>query len=138
MAAEGADDPALPSAAPRELTCTIGNFHKFRLRIALPPSYDQPAAQKDKYNVLYVLDADPAVYESCRAAAVASHEAVRDKEGRNWHPELIVVAAGLFPARWFGALPFSAMLVRALTNIYKGAFMSNSQMWATQMEMAIL
>ena len=51
---------------------------------------------------------------------------------------LIVLAAGVFPSRCSGAIPFAAMLVRALTNIYKGAFMSNSQMWATQMDAALM
>ena len=51
---------------------------------------------------------------------------------------LLVLGAGLFPTRGAGALPFAAMLVRALTNLAKGSFMSNSQMWATQMDAAVL
>ena len=49
---------------------------------------------------------------------------------------LLVLVAGLVPARW--PVPFAAMAVRALTNLAKGSFMSNSQMWATQMDTAVL
>ena len=49
---------------------------------------------------------------------------------------LLVLVAGLFPSRW--PLPFAAMATRALTNLAKGSFMSNSQMWATQMDAAVL
>ena len=49
---------------------------------------------------------------------------------------LLVLVAGLVPARW--PVPFAAMAVRALTNLAKGSFMSNSQMWATQMDAAVL
>ena len=50
----------------------------------------------------------------------------------------LVLAAGLWPAQCSGVVPFAALLVRAVTNIAKGSFMSNSQMWATQMDAAIL
>ena len=51
---------------------------------------------------------------------------------------LLVLAAAILPSRCSGAMPFIAMLVRALTNIAKGSMMSNSQMWATQMDAALL
>ena len=50
----------------------------------------------------------------------------------------LVLAAGVLPSRWSGALPAAALTVRALTNLAKGAMMSNSQMWATQMDAALL
>merc|ERR550514_1295378 len=51
---------------------------------------------------------------------------------------LLILAAGIWPARSGGMLPFLALLARALTNLAKGAMMSNSQMWATQMDTALL
>ena len=49
----------------------------------------------------------------------------------------LVLLAGVCPSRCAGALPFAALLLRALTNIAKGSMMSNSQMWATQMDAAL-
>lgn len=51
---------------------------------------------------------------------------------------LLILAAGIWPARCSGLLPFAAMLMRALTNLAKGSMMSNSQMWATQMDAALM
>jgi hypothetical protein len=51
---------------------------------------------------------------------------------------ILICAAGMWPRRLAGALPFMAMLVRALTNLAKGSMMSNSQMWATQMDAAVM
>ena len=49
----------------------------------------------------------------------------------------LVLVAGICPSRCAGAFPFVALLMRALTNIAKGSMMSNSQMWATQMDAAL-
>ena len=50
----------------------------------------------------------------------------------------LVALAGLVPARWSGALPLVALVARAATNAAKGSMMSNSQMWATQMDAALV
>ena len=50
----------------------------------------------------------------------------------------LVLAAGIWPSHCSGGLTCMALALRALTNIAKGAFMSNSQMWATQMDAALL
>ena len=50
----------------------------------------------------------------------------------------LVVLAGVMPSSCSGVLPFAAMTVRAATNLMKGSMMSNSQMWATQMDAAIM
>ena len=49
---------------------------------------------------------------------------------------VLILFAGLFPARLAGAAPFAALVTRALTNLLKGSMMSNSQLWATQMDAA--
>ena len=51
---------------------------------------------------------------------------------------LLILLAGCFPQRFSGVLPFAALLMRALTNLIKGSMMSNSQLWATQMDAAVL
>lgn len=51
---------------------------------------------------------------------------------------ILILLSGSCPARWSGALPFAALFVRAATNMVKGSMMSNSQMWATQMDAALL
>jgi hypothetical protein len=51
---------------------------------------------------------------------------------------LLILLAGCFPQRFSGVLPFAALLMRALTNLIKGSLMSNSQLWATQMDAAVL
>ena len=45
---------------------------------------------------------------------------------------LVIGAAGVWPTFCAGALPVAAMVLRATTNLAKGSFMSNSQMWATR------
>ena len=50
----------------------------------------------------------------------------------------LIALAGFMPSSYAGTLPFVAMLARALTNLAKGSMMSNSQMWATQMDFAVM
>ena len=51
---------------------------------------------------------------------------------------ILVFLAALMPTRSSGVIPICAMLMRAATNIPKGAHMSNSQIWATQHDLALL
>ena len=51
---------------------------------------------------------------------------------------LIIVLAALWPTRRAGQLTFVALALRAITNIAKGSHMSNSQLWATQHDLALL
>ena len=51
---------------------------------------------------------------------------------------LIIVSAALWPTRRAGQLTFVALALRAITNIAKGSHMSNSQLWATQHDLALL
>ena len=46
--------------------------------------------------------------------------------------------AALWPTRRAGQLTFVALALRAITNIAKGSHMSNSQLWATQHDLALL
>ena len=50
----------------------------------------------------------------------------------------IIVLAALWPTRRAGQLTFVALALRAITNIAKGSHMSNSQLWATQHDLALL
>ena len=63
----------------------------------MPFAYEHPAHAKERYNVIYVLDSDPSVYEECVAAARASHAAVKGKEGQR---------------RWRGGANVQAVLIR--------------------------
>ena len=49
---------------------------------------------------------------------------------------LLILAAGVLPRHW--SIAAAAMVLRALTNLMKGSMMSNSQMWATQMDGSVL
>ena len=51
---------------------------------------------------------------------------------------LIIILAALWPTRRAGQLTFVALALRAITNIAKGSHMSNSQLWATQHDVALL
>lgn len=51
---------------------------------------------------------------------------------------LLVLAAGIAPSDCSGMLTVIALCSRAVTNFAKGSFMSNSQVWATQMDLALL
>lgn len=48
-------------------------------------------------DIVCILDEDPALFEHCVKAAQAAHEAVKDKEKRNWHPMLTIVAIKTLP-----------------------------------------
>eukprot|EP00966_Prymnesium_polylepis_P026061 600833-Prymnesium_polylepis.1 len=59
----------------------------YTLLVSLPKNY---VSSTDTYDVLFVLDSTSS-WELVASAALACHDAVQDKDGRQWHPELIVV-----------------------------------------------
>ena len=50
----------------------------------------------------------------------------------------LFAAAGAFPHKCAGVLPGAALLARAASNLRKGSYAANSQIWATQMDTALL
>jgi len=58
------------------------------LTVSLPACY---ATSTEKFDVLYVLDEGSTLPTLCAEALTAHHEAVKDKDKRNWNPEVIVV-----------------------------------------------
>ena len=69
--------------------------------VSLPAGYGQSSGSgmNRVYNVLYVLDAGQTVFSLCAQAARESHAATLNQSGRQWHPELIVVALSEAPSR---------------------------------------
>ena len=87
------------------------------VRVSLPLSYE--STPNEKYNTLYIVDDDPKIFESACQAANNAYASVHHLDGRNWFPELLVVAV----QRPNGATPEHS--IASLTNLVV-AFVDNT------------
>ena len=57
--------------------------------VSKPPAY---IANRGALDVVVILDAeDKTFFEQCELSARQAHAAVKDKDGRNWHPEMVIL-----------------------------------------------
>ena len=87
--AAGSRTPA-PGHDAHVLSC---GRHAVDVLVSLPPDYtEKVTVGREKYNVLYVLDAsfEPGFHEAVGAAR-SGYAAMQKQEGRGWFPDLIVV-----------------------------------------------
>ena len=65
--------------------------------ISLPPVYESEVAKRNMLDVLYVVDGGAPLFSQCVAQGRADYEAYKGMEGRQWHPDVIVVGLTQLP-----------------------------------------
>lgn len=81
---------SLPVGKPRIVETSLTYDGKvYPVHVSLPPSYDD-GPKSLTFNTLYLLDASPEVFSSVAAANLSAYASVRQQDGRNWYPELMV------------------------------------------------
>mmetsp|Transcript_7091 Transcript_7091/g.18370 ORF Transcript_7091/g.18370 Transcript_7091/m.18370 type:complete len:271 (-) Transcript_7091:183-995(-) len=63
----------------------------------VPIMVSVPADKSEPFNVVYVLDSGEEVFKLFADGAEAAHAAVAGKEGRQWHPSVLVVGIKSLP-----------------------------------------
>lgn len=99
-----------PMMVEPKLTELLDEAVGITLLVALPPAYDS-GPKSDDFNVVYILDEGDKALSMFAAAAQAAHAALKGKEGRQWHPELICVGVKEYPAAARGNVEQIAMYV---------------------------
>lgn len=82
---------AVPARRVKETLHFLGQT--FDVYVSIPPAYDKPGHENDRFNCLYVLDREEKTFIRVAEAAVAAHAATAGIDGRQWYPELLVVTA---------------------------------------------
>lgn len=94
----------------------------FKVMISLPPDYDAKVEKRVHFNTLYVLDEGWQSFAMTAGAARVAHDSVKGKEGRQWHPELIVVGIASAGAAEAGVEKRLQFLTETLVPTIDGTF----------------
>ena len=65
--------------------------------VSLPPHYENEVSKRNMLDVVYVVDCGAALFSLSVVAGRADYEAFKGAEGRQWHPDVIIVGLTQLP-----------------------------------------